>query len=200
MSTSATGPTGPSGAAGTAGAEAADEARFERGAPAPGSPGGAAPPAWTGPRIVGAVLLALGVLALIATFDIASARDGWAIQGPRFAPLVASILLIMLSIAFLVRTVVRPDVELARYAAAEADATHWPTPAALLALLVGYALLLTALGYALATTIFVWLTAWLLGSERPVRDAIVGVVLGVVAGYAFGHWLNVQLPTGPWGV
>ncbi len=196
MSTSATGPTGPTGPADTADSDA----RFERGAPAPGDAGGAAPLAWTGPRIVGAVLLALGILALIATFDIASARDGWAIQGPRFAPLVASSLLIMLAVGFLVRTVVRPDVELARYAAAEADATHWPTPAALLALLVGYALLLTALGYALATTIFVWLTAWLLGSERPVRDAIVGVVLGVVAGYAFGHWLNVQLPTGPWGV
>ena len=155
---------------------------------------------WTGPRIVGGVLLALGVLALIATFDIQSARDGWALQGPRFAPLVASIALILLSIAFLVRTVVRPDVELARYAAAEADATHWPTPAALLGLLVAYALLLTALGYALATTAFVWLTAWLLGSDKPVRDAIVGLGLGVIAGYAFSHWLNVQLPSGPWGV
>jgi hypothetical protein len=29
---------------------------------------------------------------------------------------------------------------------------------------------------------------------------IVGLGLGIVAGYAFGHWLNVQLPTGPWGV
>ena len=74
------------------------------------------------------------------------------------------------------------------------------TPAALLGLLAGYALLLSALGYALATTIFVWLTAWLLGSNKPVRDVIVGLGLGVVAGYAFSHWLNVQLPTGPWGV
>jgi putative tricarboxylic transport membrane protein len=155
---------------------------------------------WTGPRIVGLVVLALGVLALIATFDIPSARDGWAIQGPRFAPLIASIALILFAMCFLVRTIIRPDVELARYAAAEADSTHWPTPAALLGLLVGYALLLTALGYALATTIFVWLTAWLLGSEKPGRDAIVGLVLGVVAGYAFSHWLNVRLPSGPWGV
>jgi hypothetical protein len=94
----------------------------------------------------------------------------------------------------------RPDVELARYATAEAEVTHWPTPAALLGLLVAYALLLTALGYALATTAFVWLTAWLPGSDKPVRDAVVGLGLGVVAGYAFSHWLNVQLPSGPWGV
>ena len=168
--------------------------------PEEGAPTGPERLSWTGPRLVGLVLLALGVLALIATFDINSARDGWAIQGPRFAPLVASIALIVLSLAFLVRTVVRPDVELARYAAAEADSTHWPTPAALLGLLAGYALLLSALGYALATTIFVWLTAWLLGSEKPGRDAVVGLVLGVVAGYAFSRWLNVRLPSGPWGV
>jgi hypothetical protein len=168
--------------------------------PEQGAPTGPERLSWTGPRLVGLVLLALGVLALIATFDIHSARDGWAIQGPRFTPLVASIALIVLSLAFLVRTVVRPDVELARYAAAEADSTHWPTPAALLGLLAGYALLLSALGYALATTIFVWLTAWLLGSEKPGRDAVVGLVLGVVAGYAFSRWLNVRLPSGPWGV
>jgi putative tricarboxylic transport membrane protein len=177
------------------------------GAASPGGPGSAGGPAapperlsWTGPRVVGLVLLALGVLALIATFDIPSARDGWAIQGPRFGPLLASLALIMLAIVFLVRTIVRPDVELARYAAAEEETTHWPTPAALLGLLAGYALLLEALGYALATTIFVWLTAWLLGSDKPGRDAIVGLVLGVVAGYAFSHWLSVQLPSGPWGV
>ena len=168
-------------------ASASEAARPEEG----GAPTAPERLSWTGPRAVGLVLLALGVLALIATFDINSARDGWAIQGPRFAPLVASIALIVLSIAFLVRTVVRPDVELARYAATEADSTHWPTPAALL---------LSALGYALATTIFVWLTAWLLGSEKPGRDAVVGLVLGVVAGYAFSHWLNVRLPSGPWGV
>jgi putative tricarboxylic transport membrane protein len=155
---------------------------------------------WTRVRIVGGVLLALGVVALIATFDIRSARYGWSTSGPRFAPLVASIALIVLSLAFLLRTVWRPDTDLAEHAAREMADTHWPTPALLLALLVGYVVLLTALGYGLATTVFVWLTAWLLGSKKPVRDVIVGLAIGIVAGYAFGHWLNVQLPTGPWGV
>jgi putative tricarboxylic transport membrane protein len=155
------------------------------------------PPSWTAPRIVGLVLLALGVLSLVASLQVSGS---WALSGPRVAPFVTSIVLIVLALAFLVRTVVRPDVELARHAAAEAAGTHWPTPAALIALLVGYVLLLGTLGYALATTIFVWLTAWALGSQRPVRDAVVGVVLGVVAGYVFSRWLNVQLPAGPWGV
>jgi putative tricarboxylic transport membrane protein len=155
---------------------------------------------WTRVRVVGIVLLALGVIALIATFDVPSTRYGWSVSGPRFAPLVASIALIVLALLFLLRTVWRADEDLAEHAAREMSDTHWPTPALLLALLVGYVLLLSALGYALATTVFVWLTAWLLGSDRPVRDVIVGLVLGVVAGYAFGEWLNVQLPTGPWGV
>jgi putative tricarboxylic transport membrane protein len=155
---------------------------------------------WTGPRLAGIGLLVLGVVALIATFDIASARDGWSISGPRFAPLIASIALILLALVYLVRTVIRPDVELARSVATENARTDPSRPAMLLGLLVGYALLLEALGYALATTIFVWLTAWLLGSKQPVRDVVVGIVLGVIAGYTFAHWLNVQLPTGPWGV
>jgi putative tricarboxylic transport membrane protein len=155
---------------------------------------------WTRVRIVGGVLLAVGVVALIATFDIRSTRYGWSTSGPRFAPLIASIALIVLSLAFLLRTVWRPDEDLAKHAAREMADTHWPTPALLLALLVGYVVLLTALGYGLATTVFVWLTAWLLGSKSPVRDVIVGLAIGIVAGYAFGHWLNVQLPTGPWGV
>ena len=159
-----------------------------------------APPSWTGPRLAGLALLLLGVLALIATFDIPSARDGWSVSGPRFAPLLASVALILLALAYLVRTVIRPDVELARYAETEAARTDWALPALLLALLVGYVLLLGALGYALATTIFVWLAAWLLGSRKPGRDAIVGLLLGIVAGYTFSQWLNVQLPTGPWGV
>jgi putative tricarboxylic transport membrane protein len=140
-------------------------------------------------RIAGVVLLAIGAGALIATFAISSTRYGWSITGPRFAPLLASGALILLALAYLWR----PGPE-------DLDDTHWPTPALLLGLLVAYVLLLEPLGYALATTIFVWLAAWLLGSEHPVRDVIVGLALGVVAGFVFGEWLNVQLPTGPWGV
>ena len=143
------------------------------------------------------------MLALIATFDDPE-RRATAGRPPRARAsgrCSARSPLILLAIVFLVRTVI-PAGRGARagHATAESEATHWPTPAALLGLLVAYVLLLDALGYALATTIFVWLTAWLLGSDRPVRDAVVGLGLGVIAGYAFSQWLNVQLPAGPWGV
>ena len=168
--------------------------------PGRAAPGSAEPASFTGPRIVGLALLATGVVALIATFAIPSERYGWSASGPRFAPLLASIALIVLALAFLFRTVVRPDLQLAEFAEQAQRETHWPTPGLLILLLLGYALTLSALGYGLATTIFFWLTAWLLGSDRPGRDVAVGLVLGVFASYAFSHWLNVQLPTGPWGV
>jgi putative tricarboxylic transport membrane protein len=146
-----------------------------------------------GARAIGGVLLAAGVVALIAGLSVG---DGWAASGPRLAPVVSSVLLIVLAAAFLVH----PGEELSEHVEEAARGTHWPTPAALVGLLLAYVLLLEALGYALATAIFFWLTAWLLGSEQPARDAVVGVALGVVTSYAFAHWLNVQLPTGPWGV
>ena len=146
-----------------------------------------------GARAFGGVLLAVGVIAFVATLGVG---DDWSVSGPRIAPAVSALLLIVLSLAFLVW----PGDELAGHVEAATRGTHWPTPAVLIALLVGYVLLLEVLGYALATTIFFWLAAWLLGSEQPARDVVVGLVLGVVTSFAFTQFLNVQLPTGPWGV
>ncbi len=146
-----------------------------------------------GARAIGGVLLAVGVVAFVATLGVG---DDWSASGPRLAPAVSSVLLIALAALFLAR----PGGELADHIAEASEGTHWPTPALLLGLLIGYALLLTALGYALATTIFFWLAAWLLGSEKPARDLLIGVLIGIVTSFAFTEWLNVQLPQGPWGV
>lgn len=151
-------------------------------------------------RAIGLALLALGVAALAATTQIPSARDGWSMGGPRFVPLVASLAVTGLAVAFLVRTLWRPDTELFHFAATEAEQTHWPTPAAIVASLVGYVVLMTPVGYAAATGVFVTANARLLGSRHVVRDVVVGLVLGVVTSYAFTRWLGVRLPVGPWGV
>ena len=155
---------------------------------------------WRGCRIMAFALLALGVAALAATTQIHSAGDGWSVSGPRIVPLIASVGVIVLSIAFLVRTVWRPDFELARFAAAESEQTHWPTPGAMMASLLGYVALLAPFGYALATTVFFVVAARALGSRRLGRDVVVGALLGAVTSYAFTRWLGVRLPVGPWGV
>ncbi|MDA0184590.1 tripartite tricarboxylate transporter TctB family protein [Solirubrobacter phytolaccae] len=147
-----------------------------------------------GARAFGGVLLAVGVIAFVATLNVG---DGWQASGPRLAPAVASALLVVLSAVFLIRPA---DDELLAHLKESTKDTHWPTPVALVGLLIGYALTLDVFGYALATAIFYWLAAWLLGSRSPVRDFVIAVVLGVVTSYAFSEWLNVQLPNGPWGV
>ena len=153
-----------------------------------------------GCRLVGFALLATGVAAAAASTQIPSVRDGWSVSGPRFVPLVASLAVIALALAFLIRTVWRPDVDLFRFASAEAAQTHWPTPAAMMAALLGYVALLTPAGYAFATAVFFTVTSRVLGSRHVRRDVVVGLLLGVTTSYAFTRWLGVRLPVGPWGV
>ena len=149
----------------------------------------------TGPRLAGLALLAGSVAVLLAVTAIPG-RGGYATSGPRFVPLVVALGLVALSALFLARTFVRPDTELVERSAAEEDATHWPTPALLVAALLAYVLLLEPLGYVVATALFFAPVARLLGSRALARDAIAGLLLGVVLFTAFTQYLGVSLPAG----
>jgi putative tricarboxylic transport membrane protein len=150
----------------------------------------------TGPRIAGVVLLGIGVAALIATFAINEPGDGFSVSGPRFVPLIVSIAIVALSIAFLIRTTVAPDEELAELAAAEEAATYWPAPGMVLGLLIVYVVLLEPLGYIAATVLFFPLGARVLGSRKVVRDVLVGAAIAFGLYYAFTQFLGVPLPAG----
>ena len=150
---------------------------------------------FTGPRLAGLVLLAASVAILLAVFAIPG-RGGYSTSGPRFVPLIVAIGLIALSGAFLARTFVRPDMDLAQRSAEEDAVTHWGTPALLVVALIAYALLLEPLGYIVATALFFVPVARLLGSRRLVRDVIAGLVLGVGLFTAFTQYLGVSLPAG----
>ena len=158
------------------------------------------PRSWVGARAAGLVLLGVGIACLIATSQVRAGAEGWSVEGPRFVPLVVSAALCALSVALLVRTVWRRDLALGAIAAAEAARTHWPTPALVMVTLVAYVLLLERLGYALATTLAFTALSWLLGSRNTTRDAVIGLVLGVLTSYAFSRWLGVRLPVGRFGV
>ena len=150
---------------------------------------------FTGPRLAGAFLLAASVAILLAVFAIPG-RGGYSTSGPRFVPLIVAIGLIALSAAFLARTLVRPDMDLAERSAAEDEVTQWATPALVVVALVAYALLLEPLGYIVATAVFYVPVARLLGSRALMRDAISGLVLGVGLYTAFTQYLGVSLPAG----
>ena len=150
---------------------------------------------FAGPRLAGLVLLAASVAILFAVFAIPG-RGGYSTSGPRFVPLIVAIGLIGLSLAFLARTWVRPDMELAERSAEEDAATHWATPALLAVAMVAYALLMEPIGYILSTAAFFVPVARLLGSRSLVRDVVIGLVAGVGLYTAFTQYLGVSLPAG----
>ena len=150
---------------------------------------------WTGPRLAGFVLLAGSVAILIGVTAIPG-RGGYGTSGPRFVPLIVAIGLITLSAAFLLRTWVRPDIDLAERSADEDAATHWATPGLIMAALVVYAFALEPVGYPVATTLVFVLLARILGSRALVRDVLAGLVLGFGLFTAFTQYLGVSLPAG----
>jgi putative tricarboxylic transport membrane protein len=153
-------------------------------------------PSWAGPRATGAALLGIGVVALGATFAIPGGDDPWALSGPRLFPLIASVALIVLSAAFLVRTFVKPDEELGAFAAREAADTEWRVPVLVGVALIAYAELLEPVGYLLSSAVFFPLVAWILGSRSPVRDVVAGAALSLGVYALFTQVLAVPLPIG----
>lgn len=148
-----------------------------------------------GPRVAAVVVIALGVVVLVGTTAIAQG-GGYSPVGPTAIPLVVGVAIVVLGLLFLGRSTIRPDLDLADRMAKEDQATHWPIPGLLGAVLVGYAIALGPLGYILATAAFLPLGARIMGSERPRRDVAVGVALGLVVYFGFTEGLGVRLPAG----
>lgn len=152
-------------------------------------------PATTGPRLVGVALLALGLVVLFGTFQIAQGA-GYSAVGPALIPLVVALILIGLAGLFILRTTARPDHDLLRLAAEEEAATHWPTVGLVIAVLLAYAVLLSPLGYIVATSIFLPVGARILGSRALLRDLAIGIGLSVMIYFAFTEALGLRLPAG----
>jgi putative tricarboxylic transport membrane protein len=146
-------------------------------------------------RLAGGVVIALGVLALFGAMQV-RAGAGYVAVGPAVMPAAIGVGLVALGILLLLRATVRPDLDLARHVAAEAAMTDWRTTGLTLVALVAYALTLGPLGYVLATTWFIPIVARILGSRRPARDIVVGLVIGMVVYIAFTQFLGVRLPAG----
>jgi putative tricarboxylic transport membrane protein len=74
--------------------------------------------------------------------------------------------------------------------------TDWRTLLLLLAALVVHLLLMLLVGYVLAAAALFWGAAFALGSRRWLRDAAIGVLVGVVLYVAFTRGLGLRLPEG----
>ena len=158
---------------------------------------GSAPaaPSFLAPRIAAILLIGGGLFLLYHALQIGSVR-GYSVIGPSVMPIVVSVGLTALGIVLALRTAVWPDRDLGRLAAAEAAATHWPTPGLLGALLVVYTFALGPLGYIVSTALLLPGAAHVLGSRHLLRDALVGIVLSIVIFVGFTRFLNIRLPAG----
>jgi putative tricarboxylic transport membrane protein len=146
-------------------------------------------------RLAAVAVIALGLLALVGATQVGPGA-GYVAVSPSVMPVVIGFGLVALGVLLLLRATVRPDLDLARHVAAEAALTDWRTTGLVLVALVAYALTLGPLGYVLATTWFIPTVARILGSSRPVRDVVIGVLLGIVVYIGFTQFLGVRLPAG----
>lgn len=166
--------------------------RAGTGTPGQTEPGAAA--AAPGPLVAGAVLLVSGGI-LFAQALVTAREDGIELGGPTLAPVVVTGFWVAVAGAYLVR-------QLRDRAVGTAGRPRWRTSFLLLALLVGYAIVLTytVVGYVIATAAFFFAAARVLGSSPPrrvlLRDVAVAVGLSLGIYLVFTRLLGIALPSG----
>jgi putative tricarboxylic transport membrane protein len=118
--------------------------------------------------------------------------------GPRFFPYAVAAGLIFLG-AWLAVGALRARAREPQFGGATAlqPPLNWAPIGYLgLALILNLALLERA-GFVIASSIQFWLAARAFHSRRPVRDAVIAVLLSVVVYIAFSQFLGLTLPAGP---
>jgi putative tricarboxylic transport membrane protein len=143
-----------------------------------------------------AFVVAVGAFLLVQTAGLRVPATS-NVVGPKFFPTLVGIALIVVGVLL--------AVEVLRGRVAEPEAgedvdparpTDWRTLLLLLAALVVHLLLMLLIGYVLAAAALFWGAAFALGSRRRLRDAAIGVLLGVVLYVAFTRGLGLRLPEG----
>ena len=140
---------------------------------------------WRTARVEGAVLVALGLIAVVEALRL---RDNW--QGAKLMPAVVGVALLVLGLAhFALRT----------ERAAWPDAPSFRRVARVFVVLAAYVTILSDLGFLLATIGMVIVVVRTLGTfSWPVSAAYTLAIAGV-SHVVFKHWLGMPLPAGPLG-
>ncbi|MFC5730168.1 MULTISPECIES: tripartite tricarboxylate transporter TctB family protein [Nocardioides] len=145
-----------------------------------------------GPLIAGVVMIGFGILMLTQTLAIKG--EGFEPEGPRFMPMLATVVWLGLSTVYLVQQLLRmarsrDGLPVQRFA-------HSGRVVALLVLLVAYAYAIDPVGYIISTAVFFVSAARVLGSGVLARDVTVAVGLSVGVYFVFTRLLGVYLPPG----
>ena len=143
---------------------------------------------------------ALGIVmivgAVVVLVDAASLRPSDEFVGPVVAPTTVGILLGLLGSLLVLQAVRHLRTATARQALPHRRLLRL---AAMLALLVAFAVLLPIVGYVVASTLLFTGAALLLGAPHPARTAAYGWTLAGLVFLIFDRVIGLALPTGPWG-
>ena len=142
-------------------------------------------------------VLALGVFAAVIAFRLPEA-GGYARVGPNFMPKVVAGGLVVMGLWLLAEVATggwREAVDDDPAARGE-HAFHLPAFAWVSAGLFAQMALIRDAGFVIAAMVLFFCVARGFGSERPARDAALGLVLGLAVYLFFVRFLNVGLPAG----
>jgi putative tricarboxylic transport membrane protein len=142
---------------------------------------------------LGIVMMAGAVVVLI---DAASLRPSDAAVGPAVAPTAVGVLLGLLGALMLLQSGRHLRAATARQALPHRRLLRL---AAMVLLLVAYAVLLPIFGYVVSSTLLFTGAALLLGAPHPVRTLAYGWTLAGVVFLVFDRLIGLAMPVGPWG-
>jgi putative tricarboxylic transport membrane protein len=144
--------------------------------------------------------VALGVVmmigAVVVLVDAASLRPGDEFVGPAAAPTTVGILLGVLGALLALQAGRHLRTTTVRQALPHRRLLRL---AAMVALLVAFAVLLPYVGYVVASALLFTGAALLLGAPHPARVAAYGWTLAGLVFLLFDRLIGLALPTGPWG-
>jgi putative tricarboxylic transport membrane protein len=140
----------------------------------------------------GLCVVTLGVVGLVAAFDIFVPRGFNDFLGPRAFPISISALLVVLGLTLSGRSVTRSE-------NTPPDVGSRTTLLVMSVALAGYLMLFNVLGFTLATVIFLTALFMFLGERRAWVAGVAAVAVALATMAVFSSALNVNLPRGPFG-
>lgn len=147
-----------------------------------------------GPKAGYAVGLGLIALAAVIAYDAARMQvpPHYSAFGPQIFPYISVAVLVATGLFFLWQTAAgRPDA-----VRADTDQTEWRGIVGISVGLLAQFYLIERLGFVISAALLFFAVAWSFRSRRPLRDAIVAILLSLVTYLVFTRLLNLQLPPG----
>lgn len=142
---------------------------------------------------LGAVLIGFSVLVLVQAMRLPDTSQP---VGPGSAPTLIGILLLVVGVLVVVNG--RRNMGTWEYSE-HTTKSEWLRLAALLGVLVAFAVLLPIIGYVVSSTLLFGAAAILLGSPHRLRPFAYGWTIAAAVFLIFDTAIGLTLPSGPWG-